>query len=254
MSLLIINADDFGYSKGINLGIIESHSNGVLTSTTMLSNMPGFDHAVKLAEKHPDLGIGVHLTLTNGSPLLDTGEVSSLTNNGKFHKITFYEEEFSINKEEVYREWQAQIEKIIHAGIQPTHLDSHHHVNRLPDIKEVFVQLAQEYNLPVRNNFMVPNSIKSVNRFFTEFDDVAMKKEIWKPMSLKNLIQDCKNYETVEIMCHPGYIDSVVYDNSGLQDMRAYTCAELQKPVYKKAFADNNIQLGTYKEISNRHN
>ena len=69
MGRLIINADDFGYCKGVNMGIIEAHQNGVLTSTTLMAGMPGFDQAVNLAKKNPGLGVGVHLTLTCGYPV-----------------------------------------------------------------------------------------------------------------------------------------------------------------------------------------
>ena len=66
---LIINADDFGYSNGVNYGIIDAFKNGILTSTTCLTNMPGFNHAIQLAKENPNLGIGIHLTLTCGKPL-----------------------------------------------------------------------------------------------------------------------------------------------------------------------------------------
>lgn len=247
MDLLIINADDFGYSEGINFGIVSAHRKGILTSTTMLANMPGFEHGINLVQNYPNLGIGVHLTLTCGKPLLN--DVPSITDNNSFHPLPFYEEVFSINTDDVYREWKAQIEKILQAGIKPTHLDSHHHVNSFIPIKEVFVELAQEYNLPVRNNFEMVSNVKTTNRFSLDFDQLADEKEIWKPLTIKNLIQDCKKYHSVECMCHPGFIDQVVLANSGLRNLRARTCNELQNKEYKKLFEENNIKLGTYRDI-----
>lgn len=247
MSLLIINADDFGYSPGINLGIVASHENGMLTSTTMMANMPGFEHGVELAKQHPNLGIGVHLTLTCGKPLLSGG--TTLMENNEFRKISFYEKEFSIDTEELYKEWEAQIKKIIAAGIQPTHLDSHHHVNRISPMKEVFVELAQKYKLPVRNNFEVPKTLKTVNRFFTEFDSLSQSKEIWKEMTIQNLIQDCQEYGTVEVMCHPGYLDHIVVASSSLLDSRVFTVKELQNPRHKEVLEKNQVQFGTYRDL-----
>lgn len=247
MSLLIVNADDFGYSPGINLGIVAAHQNGILTSTTMMANMPGFDHGVELARQNPDLGIGVHLTLTCGNPLLS--DVPSLVENNVFRKISFYEKEFLINPEELYREWEAQIKKIIAAGIQPTHLDSHHHVNRISPMKEVFIELAQKYQLPVRNNFGVPETIKTVNRFFTEFDSISQSKDIWKEMTIQNLIQDCQIYGTVEVMCHPGYLDDIVMASSSFLDGRVFTVKELQNPTYKEVLEKNQVQFGTYRDL-----
>src|SRR5699024_8637436 len=125
MSLLIINADDFGYSTGVNYGIIHSYQHGILTSTTLMANMPGFDAGVNLAKENKGLGVGIHLVVSCGSPLRK--DVSSLTdNNGYFHNISFYEKEFSISMDDLYKEWKAQINKIIESGIEPTHLDSHH--------------------------------------------------------------------------------------------------------------------------------
>lgn len=164
MSLVIINADDFGYSQGINLGIIEAHKNGILSSTTMMANMPGFEHGVELAKNNPKLGIGVHLNLTCGKPLLDN--VPSLTDYKEFRNLSYYEKETELDEGEIYREWDAQINKIKNAGIVPTHLDSHHHINRIAPINEIFIKLAREYNLPVRNNFDVPKDIKTVKNFY----------------------------------------------------------------------------------------
>lgn len=248
MSLLIINADDFGYSAGINYGIIHSYQRGILSSTTMMANMPGFEEGVKLAKENTGLGIGVHLTLTCGSPLRD--DVFSLVeDNGQFHHISFYEKKFEINLDDLYKEWKEQIERIIRSGIDPTHLDSHHHVNNITPITEVFTQLAEEYSLPVRNNFDVPDHIKKTTRFNTSFESLIAMKEIWKPMEIKNLIQECKTFETVEIMCHPGYIDNVLLNNSSLRESRAIMVAELQREDYGKTLEEENIQLGTYADL-----
>ena len=68
MTKLIINADDFGYCESVNHGIISSHINGIVTSTTIMANMPGFNHAVKLLEDFDTLGCGVHMTLSCNKP------------------------------------------------------------------------------------------------------------------------------------------------------------------------------------------
>lgn len=248
MSLLIINADDFGYSTGVNYGIIHAYQRGILSSTTMMANMPGFDEGVKLAKENPDLGIGVHLALTCGSSL--RSDVPSLIeNNGKFHSLSFYEKDFEIDPTELYKEWKEQIEKIMNSGIEPTHIDSHHHVNAIEPMREVFIRLANEYQLPVRNNFTVPEDIKTTQRFNTTFDLISMVKELWKPMELRNIIQECKMFETVEAMCHPGYVDNVLLDNSSLRDSRAMTVAELQRSDYAETLEKNGIQLGTYADL-----
>lgn len=248
MSLLIVNADDFGYSRGINLGIIDSYKEGILSSTTMMANMPGFEHGVKMAKENPELGIGVHLTLTCGKPLLKN-TVPSLTSDGFFHKFSFYTDNFSIDTDELYKEWDAQINKIKDAGIDATHIDSHHHMNTIPIIKDVFLALAREHNLPVRNNFSVPNDIQTTDKLFMEFDNLGSTRELWKSLVINNLIKDCKQFQTVEIMCHPGYLDHVVFESSGLLENRVHTVHELINPAYHDILKNNNIKLGTYKDI-----
>lgn len=248
MSLLIINADDFGYSTGINYGIIHSYQQGILSSTTMLANMSGFEEGIKLAKENPDLGIGIHLALTIGSPLRN--DVPSLVEkNGKFHKLSFYEKDFEIDSDELYKEWKEQIEKVINSGIIPTHMDSHHHVNGIDLITTIFNQLAKEYNFPVRNNYHVPKDIKTTKRFNTSLDRISSIKELWKPMEIKNIIQECKTFETVEAMCHPGYVDNVLLNNSSLRDSRAVTVSELQRSDYAEILEENGIQLGTYADL-----
>ncbi|MDT2757468.1 chitin disaccharide deacetylase [Enterococcus asini] len=249
MSLLIVNADDFGYSAGINYGIIEAHRKGILTSTTLMANMPGFDHAVQLSKEYTELGIGIHLVLTCDKPLLKNHQ-TIVDDRGNFQKLKFYEKDFSIDLEEVRMEWEAQIQKVLEAGIDPTHLDSHHHVNTLPGINQVFIDLAEKYDLPVRGNFEVPDYLKTCDRFFTSFDGIGSDKEIWKPMIWNNLISDCQTYGVVEVMCHPGYVDAELMDRSSFTKGRAYICRELQREIYPIMLAENGVKLGTYKELS----
>ena len=157
MAKIINNADDFGYSRAVNYGIIDSFQRGVLTSTTLMANMPGFDHAVMLAKENPELGIGIHLTLTAGTSILN-GHQTITDENGKFRKRTYYcQMDTPIDEEEVYNEWKAQIEKVLSSGIVPTHLDSHHHIHIFRNNLPIFMRLAKEYNLPVRNSFQDPD-------------------------------------------------------------------------------------------------
>lgn len=248
MGTLIINADDFGYSTGINYGIVHAHQRGILSSTTMIANMPGFNEGVKLANENQELGIGVHLVLTCGAPLRN--DVNTLVDdNGYFYDLSFYEKTFDIDLDELYLEWRDQIEKIIQSGIKPTHLDSHHHVNTLPQISEVFCKLAREYNLPVRNNFSVPEDLVTTNRFTTALDKIGEVKEIWKAMEIRNIIEDCKTFGTVEAMCHPGYVDKTLIENSSLREYRAVMTAELQNKSYADILENNGISLGTYNDL-----
>ena len=121
---LIINADDFGRTRGINYGIVEAMKNGVLSSTTIMMNMPYAEHAVNLAKKEGITSIGVHLTfiekwISLGKTLVDE--------HGVFKKYPELMAEADV--EEIKTEMRTQIDKLISMGVKPTHLDGHHHVH-----------------------------------------------------------------------------------------------------------------------------
>lgn len=152
MKQLIINADDFGLHPLINKGIIEGHTRGMLTSTSIMPSAPYFDEAVLLAKANPDLGIGIHLTLVGGvRPVLQSGIDSLLTNDGVFPEdYTVFAKKWytgSIRKSELERELRAQIEKVLTAGIKPTHIDSHQHMHVLPGIAGLVIRLCGEYGI-----------------------------------------------------------------------------------------------------------
>lgn len=248
MGLLIINADDFGYCPAINMGIVESYQQGILSSTTLMAGMPGFDQAVTLAKENPGLGVGVHLTLTCQKPVRN--DVPSLVDEkGNFHNIKFYEGNFSIDRDELYNEWKSQIDKVIASGIKPDHLDSHHHVHTVGHMSEIFEQLATEYNLPVRGNYHTSSRIKSANYFFSTFDSLGQTKEIWKPYDVHNLVEDVQTFGSVEAMCHPGYLDTEIIEGSSLTTNRTYTMRELKDSRYKELFKEKSITLGTYADL-----
>lgn len=262
MTKLIINADDFGYSRGVNYGIRDAHINGVLTSTTMMANMPGFEHGIDLSNEMPNLGIGIHLTLTCGKPLLS--DVKSLVDeNGYFHKLDkHYKQEVSIDKEELYREWDAQIRKIIDASIEATHIDSHHHIHTVNDYHEVAIALAKKYNLPIRNCFDLDkksnlNEVKYNELFLDPFYNDEIRNMSLSYESLEDYIISVLSenldlalgYNTVELMCHPAYIDTCLMEGSSFNIERLRELDALVSKKTRELIESKNIKLSTFKEI-----
>lgn len=249
MGKVIFNADDFGYSRGINYAIADCHELGILTSTTIMANMPGFDHAVSLAKVLPRLGIGVHLTLTCGPALLK-GHQTIVDEQGYFKPLYYFEKENPYDTNEIYHEWKAQIEKVMRAGIKPTHLDSHHHVHTLEPIQAIIVKLAREYQLPVRNNFKLPEDVSGVKRFEPFFDSVGIDSEEHLEVYLNNLLDDIQAWETVEVMCHPGYLDHEVYSGSKLTENRAHLAFFMIHSNFTQELKQNpNIDCITYRDL-----
>src|SRR4030095_5868231 len=156
MKRLIINSDDYGRTPDISRGIREAHLQGVVTSTTCMMNIPTTAHDVAVAvHETPRLGLGVHLVLTMGKPILPRLAVSSIVDeDGNHLKYNpFIENLPRLNIDEVKAEWRAQIEAFIRAaGRRPDHLDSHHHSSFFtPELFRGMLELANEYGCPIRN-------------------------------------------------------------------------------------------------------
>ncbi|MEH7484854.1 chitin disaccharide deacetylase [Neobacillus drentensis] len=207
---LIVNADDFGYSRGINYGIIDAHNQGIVNSATMMMNMPGVPHAVELAKENPTLQVGIHLVLTCGKPLL--ADVPSLINKyGSFKRLSEIKDPNDLSLDELSREWSAQIERIFESGLKPTHFDSHHHVHTLPELLPVVQMLAKKYNLSARR---FPEDAKKVVPAFTDVFLHDFYGEGATDDYFKNLLTRVNDGQTVEVMCHPGYLDQEVLTGS----------------------------------------
>jgi chitin disaccharide deacetylase len=152
--LLIVNADDFGFTPDVNEGIVEAHREGILTAATIMANGPAFDDAVRLAQAHPSLDIGCHLVLVGGLSLVSgtplPGSVMGLLAALARGEIAIYDE------------LRAQIRRVLDAGLRPTHLDTHKHTHLAPPVLDAVARLGQELGIPwVRRPFDFPLTAES---------------------------------------------------------------------------------------------
>ena len=163
---LIVNADDYGMSKGVNLGIIEAHKNGIVTSTTLMVTMPEVEHGLLLAKDYPELGIGLHLNCTLNKPLTDCK--SLIKENGDFYKPRENPNQDLFDEEEIYQEFLAQYELFLKlVGRKPTHLDSHLYAHQVyPKAKAAAIRLANEKGVAIRE-FQVDGYRKAI--FYGDF-------------------------------------------------------------------------------------
>jgi predicted glycoside hydrolase/deacetylase ChbG (UPF0249 family) len=152
---LIVNADDYGKTAGVTRGIIQAHREGIVTSTTVMMNMPQVEDALEVASDCPDLGMGVHLVFTAWRPLLPPAEVPSLVDaDGYFHsQEAILGNPNRIDTDELKAELRTQIERFRALGREPDHLDCHHFIHIYPPLFAVYVELAEEYGLPMRLPF-----------------------------------------------------------------------------------------------------
>ncbi len=149
MRRLIVNADDFGFTRDVNDGILAAHTQGILTATTLMANGAAFTHAVECAAAVPTLDIGAHLVLIGGQSLLS----------GRPYPRTVAQlvGELWRGAWDVRAELRAQIERILEAGVRITHLDTHKHTHLHPLVLEAVAQLAEEYRIRwVRRPFDFP--------------------------------------------------------------------------------------------------
>ena len=148
---LVVNADDFGISRGANRGIVEAHRSGLVTSASVMANLPSAEDALTRAATCPDLGLGLHLTLTAGRPLSRTDEVATLVDaEGQFLVLGTLLARLSLGQviaDHLRRELAAQVEWALRRGVRPDHVDSHHHVHVHPRVTPVVIALAREHRI-----------------------------------------------------------------------------------------------------------
>ncbi len=245
---LIVNADDFGLSPGVNRGIAEAHRRGIVTSTTLLVNQPAAKAAWELAQQLPQLGVGLHLNLTGGSPVSDPARIPSLLDEGDSF---FGDKEENFNRwraEEIRQELQAQVDAFLSLTEDrtPTHLDSHHHVHRHPKVLGVVLELAGALSIPIRPLHpepLVQVRIAHPDRFIgdTYFSSEGRERLLRHLGGLHS--------GTTEIMCHPGYADEELHQVSRWVEAREQELAVLTDPKVVTAVKDLGIALVSYREI-----
>jgi chitin disaccharide deacetylase len=277
MAKLIVNADDYGHTPGVSRGIREAHLRGIVTSTTSMMNMAHVKDALQQAMSTcPGLGLGVHLVLTTGSPVLPVGEVNTLVDSDG----CFWGEEGliaridSIDLQQVRKEWTAQVEKFISiTGEKPDHLDSHHHAAYYSlGLCEIHLQLAQKYGCAVRFP-TVEVGMDILGGFSTEYAQTCSTKnqelirqyKIAAPDTFfKTFYDDTCNEEylvnafsqlsegTTEMMCHPGYADPELLSNSTYTLQRQNELGILTNKMVIQALKTYKIELQSFGSLKNR--
>src|SRR5947207_884283 len=147
---LVVNADDFGLSSGVNDGILEAHAAGVVSSVSVLVNAPGWDHAVAALRGTESLGVGLHLNLTAGEPVSEGGTLVD-AHTGRFYGLAGLVTRAltgRIDPEHVAEECGAQLARLHAAGVRVTHIDSHRHVHALPGVWRAVVATARAHGVP----------------------------------------------------------------------------------------------------------
>ncbi|MHB8171724.1 MAG: chitin disaccharide deacetylase [Thermincolia bacterium] len=248
MKRLIVNADDFGLSHGVNQGIIKAHGDGIVTSTTVMVNLPAAREIVEAAKFNPELGIGIHLNITFGRPLFMVDRITSLVDEqGNLMRPEVIWER--VEPKEVAMEWEAQVGEFLSWGLKPSHLDSHHHVHTWPQLRSVAAALAKELGIPVRfrdketKDILHEASVRYCEHFVEGFFGEATTEGDLNRI-LTGLLPG-----TTEIMCHPALPDRELTDNSSYGDIRGQELATLTQFSLKDTFKELGIHLINFRQL-----
>jgi hopanoid biosynthesis associated protein HpnK len=288
MKQLILNADDFGMTRGVNEGIIRAHREGILTSATLMANGEAFDDAVERAHANKELGVGCHLVLVGGNCVAPKDSVASLVDaDGNLPgSLPLFVAKISsgiIRTEEIERELRGQIERIRAAGIEPTHLDTHKHTHAHPRVMEALGRVAKECGIarvrkPMENlrdswgtsqaggqgvsmQILAAGAVRAIAPRFTaiskkyglispdHFLGLAMTGQLG-PAVLRRVIGTIAD-GTSEIMLHPGICDSdLARSGSRLQKQREDELRGLLDPGVRSAVTERGIRLISYRELN----
>src|SRR6266487_6543297 len=220
MKYLIVNADDFGASRGINRGILEAHQRGILTSTSLLVNTAWSREAAELSRSAPEMSIGLHADLRD--------ELKETAADPGRRLRDELEKQFS------------RFEELM--GRPPTHLDSHHNLHRDPRALPAFLDLAIKHGLPLREH----SPARYFSKFYGQWGGQTHLEQI-SVESLARMLETEVGEGITELSCHPGYLDADF--SSGYSTERETELRTLCDPLIRRVLAEQSIQLINYRHL-----
>lgn len=259
MKRLIVNADDFGLTSGVNRAIVECHQRGVVTSATLMVNGGAAVEAALLAADNPRLGVGLHLNLTSGAPAMPPESVPSLVGeDGLFPGLKTALWRLTSGKaraHELEDEIAAQIDRLIKLGIRPTHIDSHHHLHAHPHLRSLVRKIGPRHGITrmrgLRMSAKGPKAmaIALAARLPSSGKRMSMPDRFsgMEVMGNKDMAAALKRElaadgDTLEFMCHPGYADDELAKVTSYNAPRQEELLQLLSPAFTAAADDAGVQ------------
>ncbi|HWR35071.1 MAG TPA: ChbG/HpnK family deacetylase [Clostridia bacterium] len=291
MKRLIVNADDFGLTAGVNRAIVECHERGVVTSTTLMATGARFEEAVALAGKITTdnrLSIGCHVVLVDGTPCLQPSSLPTLTANGSLRRklgdFAMAAIRKQISEAEIEAEALAQFRKLQNAGVRLSHFDAHKHAHMFPGVVRPLLRAAQACGIrAVRNPFEsarpLPLRLLVTSRnLWTRYAEVAVLRRWLRPFQrlvndyglrttdgslgvvvtgvlseqLLEVIIAAMPEGTWELVCHPGYNDAeLALASTRLLWSRATELQVLTSSAAREILERYGIELISYHDLAN---
>jgi hopanoid biosynthesis associated protein HpnK len=285
----VVNADDLGLTSGVNRAIIKAHTDGVVTSATLMANGPAFCEVKELSKQFPKLSIGCHVVLIDGEPVLPPAKVPSLTQSGRFRDDlkTFAARALTgqFDATEIAAEATAQIRRVQAAGVCVSHFDTHKHTHIFPKVLRPLLLAASECGVrAVRNPFgprlplsasellKRPNlwtrwmEMRVLGTFAGNFQKTVQREGFVTPdgtlgievtgtlnETLFTAIATIVPEGTWEFVCHPGYNDSdLASARTRLRESREVELHVLTSPGAREILTQHGIELISYRDLAER--
>lgn len=287
MRRLIINADDFGFTAGVNRAIVEAHTRGVVTSSTLMAKGPAFAEAARAAATLPKLSVGCHVVLTDGEPVLAADQLPSLTNGSGFRDgmMTFAARAIAgqMDPDEITAEATAQVRKIQSSGIAVSHIDTHKHTHLFPKILRPLLRAAAACGirlirnpfgprLPLRSSRLLARpglwtryaEVQILGSFASKFREAVDREGFLSPDGTLGIVVTGALDEglffaiarsipegTWEFVCHPGYNDAELQaGRTRLRQSRETELRVLTLPAAREVLSQEGIELISYRELA----
>ena len=289
MRRLIVNADDFGLTPGVNRAIVEAYNNGIVTSATLMANSSAFEEAVPSAAACPKLSVGCHIVLVDGTPLLAEPQVSTLIGSKKTtfrDSLTVFAAKAlagRLDPGQIEAEATAQIRKLQSAGIAVTHFDTHKHTHMFPAVLRALLRAAKACGIrALRNPFAPPRplaasqvlrrpycwkryfEVRALSTLRSGFRRAVQDAGNITPdgifgivatgsldLALFEAIVECIPDGTWEFVCHPGYNDADLRAvKTRLRESRAQELQVLTSAAAREMLSQHGVELISYRDLA----
>jgi predicted glycoside hydrolase/deacetylase ChbG (UPF0249 family) len=219
MRMLVVNADDFGLSEGVNAGILEAHLGGIVTSTSLMVDQPGAEQAAVLARDHPELSVGLHFVEPDPVDLDDPAQAAA--------------------------EFTRQLDRFRElVGTDPTHVDSHHHVHAEGERMSTFSELVRPLGVPLRHG----GAVAYIGGFYAQSEQGVTELDHVRLPFLLELIDTEVLDGFTELACHPARITGDL--SSSYLDERAVELQTLTEPGLREEVESRGVRLVGHREWS----
>jgi predicted glycoside hydrolase/deacetylase ChbG (UPF0249 family) len=281
MVKLVVTADDFGLSKGVNGGILAAFRGGIVRSTALMVNFPDVEESSAELRKAEGLDVGIHLNLTSGPPVSSPDTVPSLVGSrGTFPGLFPFFGRVGLGRihwPEVESEWRAQIKRGHQLGFKFSSINSHQHIHMLPALAKIASSLAREHGIPVvrlssyysTSLFRSPDfKTRALNLFAGRvrrhlreerifFNDALLGIPAFPAAeAVERLCRRLQGLPTgiYELVCHPGFVDRDLEARDGYTAERLIDLEVVAAPKIRALFNTESMRLMTYRDLTPAEN